>query len=299
MRTRNIGFALFVGVSCLVFWGPLRSLARLSWENDSYSHVILIPIISSLLIYLERKRVFAAVHHCTGGGTLLFGAGIVSFYLGRDRFFSLDRADSLALLTLSLVFVWIAGFNLFYGIQASRSAVFPLLFLFLTIPVPSFLLARIVLALQQGSAEMLGVLFRIAGVPFFRSGFVFSLPGVNIEIARQCSGIRSSIALLITVLLAGHFFLRAAWRKMSLIVFIIPIVVLKNALRIATISWLSVYVNRGFLTGRLHHYGGIPFSVLSVAILAPILYWLQRSEKCAPRQKRGGEAVLPEHSTAR
>lgn|SRR5487761_139299 len=299
MKTRNVGFILFVGLSLIVFSGPARSLVKLSVENDSYTHVILIPVISLLLIYMERRRIFADVHHCIGTGAIMLGAGILSFYLGRGGVFSLGRTGNLSLMTLSLFLVWVAGFVLFYGIKASRAAAFPLLFLLLMIPLPNFLLARIVLALQQGSAETLGAIYRIAGVPFLRQGFVFSLPGVNIEIARQCSGIRSSIALLITTLLAGHFFLRSAWKKASLCLFILPIVVLKNALRIASISLLSVYVNRGFLSGNLHHYGGIPFSIISVAMLIPFLWLLQRSEKPFQGTARPAGPALQERSVAR
>jgi len=288
---------LFVALSLLVFWRPVESLVNLSLGNDSYTHVILIPLVSALLIYLERKRIFPDVRYSFGIGTILLGVGISLFYLGRSRFLPLGQTSNLALVTLALVFVWMSGFIYCYGTRALRTAAFPVLFLLLMIPIPGFLLDKIVLALQQGSAETLGAIYGIAGVPFLRNGFVFSLPGVSIEIARQCSGIRSSIALFITGLLAGHFFLRSAWKKTLLCLFILPVVVLKNALRIATISLLSVYVNRGYLTGNLHHkYGGILFSIVSIAIMIPLLWLLQRSERCPRREKGGGDAVPQEHS---
>jgi hypothetical protein len=52
--------------------------------------------------------------------------------------------------------------------------------------------------------------FKLFGVPVFRQGFRFSLPGVEIEIAKECSGIRSSVALYNTGLLIGHVFLPSA-----------------------------------------------------------------------------------------
>jgi len=60
--------------------------------------------------------------------------------------------------------------------------------------------------LQVGSAEAFQLFLAVSTVPFQREGFVFHLPGVSIEVAEQCSGIRSSLALLITSVLAGIFF---------------------------------------------------------------------------------------------
>ena len=74
--------------------------------------------------------------------------------------------------------------------MAFRSAGFPLLLLFLIVPIPSVVLNRLVAALQVGSTERSYLLFRLAGVFAFRRGMVMSLPGVDIEVAPQCSGVR-------------------------------------------------------------------------------------------------------------
>src|SRR5207244_11592806 len=107
----------------------------------------------------------------------------------------------------------------------------------------------------------------------------FALPGVTIEVAKECSGIRSSLALLVTSLLAGHLFLRSGWRKSVLVLAILPLLVVKNGIRIVTLSLLSIYVDPGFLTGSLHHEGGIIFFLLALILLAPVLWFLQRLKR--------------------
>jgi len=158
------------------------------------------------------------------------------------------------------------------------------LFLFLALPLPESILHRAVVALQKGSADVAHVLFRLAGAPVFKDGFRFSLPGVEVEIAEECSGIRSSISLLICGILASHFLLQSNWRRLFLVLFIVPVVILKNAVRIFTITWLGVYVDRDFLYGNLHRYGGLPFSVLAVAILGCAIYLLQQSQRPSNRE---------------
>lgn len=299
MQRNKAYFILFVGVSAAFFWSTLKSLVALSLGNYAYSHIILIPLISGFVFYLERKRIFIHVRYCPAGGVILLLAGMTGFFGGRERLFALRRPDLLSLMALSLVLVWMGGFVLYFGDQAFRAAAFPLLFLLLMIPVPPFLLDRIIFALRQGSAEALSALYGMASVPFLRKGFIFCLPGANIKIAKECSGIRSSIAVLITGLLASHFFLRTGWMKVFVILIIVPIVVLKNAIRIATISLLATYVDPSFLNGRLHHQGGILFAILAVAMLVPVLCLLQWSEKYSGGKRSRDELDRREHPIAR
>ncbi|MGD0137208.1 MAG: exosortase/archaeosortase family protein, partial [Bryobacteraceae bacterium] len=184
----------------------------------------------------------------------------------------------LSVAVLAMVLVWAAGFLLFYGGPAFLSALFPLCFLLWMVPLPTVALDGIVVALRKGSAVMSYGLFRLFGVPVFWQHFKFLLPGVQIEIAEECSGIRSSLAMLITSLLAGHVLLQSNWRRGLFSLFTIPVVIFKNAVRIVTLSCLGVYVDPGFLHGNLHRYGGLPFSLVSLAILVPLLLALQKSE---------------------
>jgi exosortase/archaeosortase family protein len=80
-------------------------------------------------------------------------------------------------------------------------------------------------------------------------------------------------------IVAGHLILRSSWSRASFALLTIPIVIFKNAVRIVTISWLGVYVDSGFLYGRLHRYSGLPFSLLALALLAPVLLLLVKTEQ--------------------
>jgi exosortase len=116
------------------------------------------------------------------------------------------------------------------------------------------------------------------GVPALRDGLVFHLVRFNIEIARECSGIRSSMALLILALLVAHFRLLRFWSKALFIAFGLFMMILKNGIRIATLTLLAEYVDPSFLSGRLHHEGGIAFFLLTLLLLLPVLALLQRLE---------------------
>ncbi len=149
------------------------------------------------------------------------------------------------------------------------------------IPPPGFLLIRIVQWLQEGSTEVSFLIFRALGIPVFRHGFVLAVPGVAIEVAQECSSIRSSIALFITCLLAGHLFLQKPWKTAVLVVLSLPLSVIKNGIRISTLTLLSLYVNPGFLHGRLHRDGGFVFFLIALALLYPVFRILEKKERRA------------------
>jgi exosortase len=177
-----------------------------------------------------------------------------------------------------MVLLWLSGFALFFGREALKNGRFPLLFLCLTIPFPVVLLNHSIYFLQRGSADIAEMIFDLVGVPALREGFVFHLAHFNIEVAKECSGIRSSLALLILALVAGHLLLRTPWKQVVFVIAGLLIMVVKNGVRIATLTILAEYVDPGFLFGRLHHGGGVVFFLLGLVLLLPILWLLQRGE---------------------
>ncbi|MEN6439688.1 MAG: archaeosortase/exosortase family protein, partial [Syntrophobacter sp.] len=112
-----------------------------------------------------------------------------------------------------------------------------------------------------------------------KEGFSIILPDVSVEVARQCSGIRSSIALLIISVLYGRYFLRTNPGRVLLVVLTLFVAPYKNGLRIATLVLLSIYWDKMVLAGPLHSAGGIPFFVIGLVWLSLILFVLARVEK--------------------
>jgi exosortase/archaeosortase family protein len=90
------------------------------------------------------------------------------------------------------------------------------------------------------------------------------------------------LALFITALLAGHLFLRTWWKKIILVICVFPITMLKNGIRITSLTLLGTYYDPRILQSSLHREGGIPFFIVALLLMAPILYFLRKSEKKDP-----------------
>lgn len=267
-----------LGLSALLFAPSLYELAILAIQDDRYSYTIFIPFISASLIWLGRLRIFSQASPCPRMGIPLLAIGVLLYYLPAAH-----QPGALWLPVASIVVTWTAGFLLFFGLASARAAMFPLLLLWLLVPIPSPYMKFIEVALQHASAEMAYALFQLIGMPVFRQGLTFSLPGVDVQVAEECSGIRSSLSLLIVTLVASHLFLKSRWRQLCLALLAIAIVIFKNAVRITTLSWLGIYVSPSYFYGDLHRYGGLPFSLLVFALLIPLLLALQSSERHSAR----------------
>jgi exosortase len=279
MTRRNLHFALAMIVSVGLYWIPLRTLMSSSVHSDAYAYMAVIPLMSACLIYLERKTIFCDAQYGFGSGAAVLLFALTLLWWSKRHSGWLSPDDSLSLITLSVVVLWMGFFVLCYGTKAFRAATFQMLFLLLMVPLPQFLLEKATFILRWCSTQTAGAFFRLAGVPTFQDGFRFSLPGIDVEVAEQCSGTRSGVALFITSLLMGHLFLRSPWRKFCLIVAVFPVTILKNGLRIVTISWLAVHPNLDLLTIWLHKHGGIPFSFLGFSVLAFLVMSLRQFDK--------------------
>ena len=287
LSKRTLLYVGWILASCLLLFRPLEAFASYSLSNDNASHLVLIPVISAWVLFLERVRLFKRPGSDVGTASAMLAAGValalVAFSVG-SRWTALNQ---LSVYILALILIWMAGFVFLFGKQTLRNARFPFAFLLLTIPIPEFILDKLIYVLQKGSAELAAVLFDWSGVPVLRDGFVFHLAHVNIEVARECSGIRSSLALLILAILVAHFYLDTFWKQALLVIAGLFVMILKNGVRIVTLTLLASYVNPDFLYGRLHRQGGVVFFVLGLLLLVPLLWLLERSERKLPKQAVG------------
>jgi exosortase len=274
-----------------LFWPPLVAVVRLAVHDDRYFQILAAPLLCLFLIYWERTRIFSNARFSPRAGVPLVSlAMLLCFAVVRRPSASNERAG-LLLAIFAIIFVWMAAFILCYGTESFKMAFFPLCCLFLMIPAPPGLIDQITLGLQHASAATSYAILRLVGIPVFRQGMIFLLPGLSIEVAPECSGIRSCVVFVIVGILAGRVFLRSGWRTLALIVLTVPIAIFKNAVRIVVISSLSVYVNRSIIDGPLHHNGGPVFAFVGIALFAPLLYALQRSESRSRRKT--GMTCLP------
>ncbi len=277
-------FFIAVGVITLAMSPLLVPMARFALTNDLNSHTILIPLVSAYLVW-QAKEILP------GPSRPLRGLAVIPATLALAalayRFTALPSAieDQMALVGFAYVaLVWAASFT-FLGRETLRATLFPVAFLAAMIPLPTAVVSVTETILQHGSAECAYWMFRVTGTTLFRDELVFHLPGISLEVAPECSGIRSSLVLFITSLVGGYLFLKSPWRRAILTVAVIPLAFLRNGFRVFVLGSLCVNVGPHMIDSVIHHRGGPIFFALSLIPFLGLVWFLVRRERKASPAK--------------
>ncbi|HSY90081.1 MAG TPA: exosortase/archaeosortase family protein [Candidatus Binatus sp.] len=270
-------FASLSVVAVVIWWIPLVSLFDLALRDEQYTHILLILPISAALVALDWKSL---PRPSGSGGAAAGSALLVGALLARvGARWTVSSADvQLSLNVLALVAWWMGAFILCFGTRAFRRALFPLCFLLWMVPLPQFVLDPIVSLLQRGSAASAHLLFALAGIPVAQSDMQLHIPGLTLEVAPECSSIRSSMILLVITMVVAQLLLRSFWRKAVVVAVALPLSVAKNGLRIFVIGALTTKVDPSFMTGRLHRQGGVIFLLIALLGTFLVLWILRRGE---------------------
>ena len=276
------GFAIFLIVLLACYMPFLSHWVQFGLDSDIFSYILLIPVISAYLIWLKRHQIPIKVVHRPGLGLAACGGGVL-LLAGHSllwmRGWAPEMQDHVALIATGFVLLLVGGTLLCFGSDITRFLTFPLAFLGFMIPFPIFLTGWIETFYQYTSADLSHALLRMTQTPVFREGLHFQLPGILLEVARECSGIRSSLVLFIASLLAGHLLLESTWRRWVLTLFVIPLGIFRNAFRILMIALLCVHVGPHMIDSPIHHRGGPIFFVLSLIPLFFLLVILKRTDR--------------------
>ena len=269
----------------LLFLLPLLRLAGFALHDDLHSYILLMPFVCFYLAHLEKPNLVAGPSRPGNAAWIFFVAGLLmtAWYWCRPTHIP---ADDLSRITLAFVlFVTGLGFY-FLGNGLMRGLVYPFGLLIFMVPMPDAFRSWIETALQHGSAACAGWMFTVSDVPTVQDGLTFKLPNITMQVAPECSGIHSSVVLLITSLVAGKFFLPKAWQRTVLCLAVIPLAMLRNGFRIFVLGELCTHFGPQMIDSQVHRHGGPLFFMLS---LVPFLLLLYVLRKCGQPARKSSD----------
>jgi exosortase C (VPDSG-CTERM-specific) len=280
-KWRIWGAASFLVVVIAAFNQNLVTLMRYAVGSDLYSYILLVPFVSGYLLWIRRHQF--AKNYTTNFGLagVCFIAAVVLLVFSlasQNAAPEANKPERLALVTLSFLCCVAGGGFFFFGWHWMRSAAFPLVYLIFMVPMPDSMRDAFELASKSASAEVANLFFYLSGTPFLRQGPIFQLPNITIEVAQECSGIRSSLVLFMTSMLAANLFLKNSWRRAVLVAFVIPLGILRNGFRILVIGLLCANLGPQMIHSPIHTRGGPLFFALSMVPFLLLLLWLHRGE---------------------
>ena len=246
-----------------LYWDIAGNLFRAWWDDPNFSHGFFVPLFSLYVVWIKRDRLRKVAIRPSWFG-LVFMAGalciLIVGVLGAELFLSRS----------SLIFL-ISGMVIYFlGWQYLRALLFPLLFLFLMIPIPAIIFNQITFPLQILSSKLASNILPIFGVPVLREGNVIQLPAMPLEVAEACSGIRSLMSLGTLAIIYGYFLDSQVWRRLLLAVCAIPIAVAANAFRVVGTGLMVQYWNPDKALGFFHEFSGWVIFMVAVCLLVGV-----------------------------
>jgi len=174
----------------------LAKLVHDWWNDENYSHGLLIPFIIGYIIWVQRDKLAQV---STRSSVLWGGAAVVC------ALFALWAGIAGAELytqRLSLILI-IAGIIVyFWGFKLLQMLLVPLGLLFLAMPIPAIIFNKIAFPLQLFASRCAVWSMSVLGIPVLRQGNIIELKPLNsfdtkkLEVVEACSGIRSLMTLL-------------------------------------------------------------------------------------------------------
>jgi len=280
-RNFFIVFYLFSAAAIFLAWSPVKSVLTDPRIDLYYTHIPIIPLIGAFLLFRKRKSIFSGAAPALLPGTLLAIAGLCLYLL--PNLHKIETSYSATLQVFSAILFWAGAYLGLFGFKSLKRGLFPVLFLLFAVPVPSPIMDRVVLLIAGASVYVTSKLFTMLQVPFVREGVTFYLPAYTLVVGPECAGWRSSLALIILSLLAGHLFLKRASNKIWLVAVSIPVIIIKNAIRIVLLYYLAYYLDERFMeSGFLHRSVGYFMFGLVLIFMGFLLWSLEKREAQKP-----------------
>ena len=181
-----------------------------------------------------------------------------------------------------------ANLHYVYAWKGVRFFAFPILFLAVALPLPSFVHGPVVNGLQHKVATMNVEILNILGVPAQRLGSLIQLPNGTVGVDEACSGIRSLQSTVMATLFIGYLTLKNRGFQVALFAGGVLLAVIGNVVRSL---YLSLTANaKGVEAIKDHDAAGwsvFLFTAAGVALLAWLFAklekWLERQAKESPQ----------------
>jgi exosortase len=268
--------AVLGALTLWIYWSTLGRLVGQWWTDPNFSHGFFVPLFSAFVVWQDRERLERLAPRPSWFGLAWIAAGLVVLILGQ-------LGAELFLARFSLLLLLAGIIILFFGWSFFRELLFPWAFLLLMIPIPAIVFNQITFPLQLLASKVAAAALPLFYVPVLREGNVINLPGIALEVAEACSGIRSLMSLVTLAIIYGYLMEKRLWVRCVLALASIPIAVIANSVRIIGTGLLVQYWNAEKAEGYFHASWGFITFVVSLLMLylghgAIRLLWPDKSE---------------------
>jgi exosortase D (VPLPA-CTERM-specific) len=229
------------------------------WSREEYSHGYLLPLISVFIALHIIARENPEIRPSWLGLPVLILSLLLSVFA--------ELSASEALLNYSFpVALW--GVVLcFLGRRTGISLIPAFVLLFFAAPLPHFVYGNLSIQMQLLSSSIGTAIINLAGFPVFQDGNIIDLGHMKLQVAEACDGLRYLFPLLSLGFLTAYLMEDRLWKRVLVILSVLPITILMNSLRIGLIGVTVNVWGHEMAEGILHTMEGFVIFGICLAIL--------------------------------
>jgi exosortase A len=277
----SAGMAAVGAAAMLLHWQAVVAAAATWVGSPTYGYGMLVPSVVAFLLWQRRAALRPMAPRPWPWGLGLLAAAALIATTGRS-------ISALVVEQLAFVAILQAAALTILGPAVFRRIAFPLLYLYLAVPLGDGLIAP----LQEFTARFAVGLLEALNVPVQLDGLLIHIPGAAFHVAEACAGLRFLLAsFALGVLLAGLFFQRW-WQRIAFVLFSIALPIVGNGLRVAGLVLIAHVSGLELAIGVDHLTYGYLFTVVLLAALVALAAMLGK-----PGSLAGGHPA-PEPASA-
>jgi exosortase len=259
-RGTNILIGLLLSVFGIVFWKTFYQLIKYWYSSEDFSHGFFIIPISLYIIWQKRDALEKLELEKFTLGRILSVFSLLLFIAARlGNIVTLERYALVLFVAGSVAYL--------FGARFFKLIIFPILFLFLMIPIPSQIYSAATIPLQLLVSKISVALLYGMGYPVLREGNIIHFPNHVMQVVQACSGLRSMLSLFTLSLIFGYFTLNSIFLRTIMFIASVPISIIINVIRV-TIMGISLHrLDLDLTVGKGHTFTGVGIFVCALLIL--------------------------------
>jgi exosortase A len=259
---------VLVAAILLLYRDTALAMVEIWSRSDTFAHAFLVPPISLWLIWRQRERLKGLTPRPMPW-LLLPLAAVAAVWLLADLML-VNAAAQFALVAMLVLAV-----PAVLGRQVAQAILFPLLFLFFSVPFGEFMLP----AMMEWTADFVVFALQVSGIPVYREGLQFVIPSGNWSVVEACSGVRYLIASFMVGTLFAYLNYRSTRRRVIFMAASIAVPIVANWLRAYMIVMLGHLSGNTIAVGVDHLvYGWVFFGVVIMVMFVIGARWSEPDE---------------------
>ena len=253
------GCLLFISLASFMYQSTTAYLLG-KWGMDDFTYSYFIPLVVAYLIWEKRTELAQAPVCRSWVGLLPALLGILLYWMG-------ELGGEFTIMFISLWLLSVGAIWSMFGWRKLRVIVFPAFMVLTMVPPPAIIYGNLTLQLKLVSSQIGVLMLQLCGLTAYREGNVIDLGFTRLQVVDACSGLRYFFPLIILGILLAYFFKGALWKKIVIVVSTIPISIVTNSMRIASVGILYQFMGAAAAEGFFHDFSGWFIFMISLGIL--------------------------------